>query len=1264
MVMDIRSRVFLLVNAAATALLIIFVPGNTVSYTAETNGWAAAVGGRNRPQARTSVCDGVSAESAESLQPRLQVNQEHDAQIEAAAFSPTHDVYATAGADGTARIWNASTHRLLRVFVGRDRLRSLAFSSDGCLLASAGGFESQAERRGSGHVWSVEKGVEVFRIDYHSPILSIAISRDRKTVLVGSQNGDAVLWSLETRTELWRYSMYEGEGLTVSRGGIDTVEFSPDGRYALTIGDRLHVWSIAALPWRPFRVSEGKTAKAVFNPRGTPLVVTAGSDPYDSSGGSDIAVSANGDVFAQSSKGRIDGFQPDSSRPIFSLDRERTGVSPPIALSPDGRRLLATDGGSRAILVDIKSDARPQTSAIAGVAPGNLVLSDDGQLLLFGRSDGRFDLWSIRESRQLGSLTPTGAVTALAISPNRQYVLASTSAKATLWSVDTQKALWSVPFSAARFLQFSPNASLCAIGDLNRLEVRRTKDGGLVTSFENEVPHQEGVLFSASDKSVLIASGPIVVMRSLATKAVQLRFGPSEEEMRWTAGLQRAGYVQGGNLYVAGAPATEDNRISLPPGIGDLPDGLVSHSLGRLSVIGATGVQTFRWPVPSGHSEPVLSMALAGESLLTGSEEGTAILWSVRSGKLVSRLEGHSGYVTAVALSKDGRRALTGGDTSVRIWSIRDSVTSLERVLQTTGFVRAATLTDNDELAVAVTSDRTLWIWNTDDGRELARLVFSGKGVWVVAEPEGRFDSNQVGDNSALHWIMPDDPLRALASDIFMRDYYEPRLLPRILAGEPLPAVRPLASLNRVQPMVEIESVTWADAAAGQASLTVKVARALDEFVRGGRPTTVTTDVYDLRVFRDGQLVGRAPQWSVEWQDRRPAAEDVEIGLTEWRAQTHIALKPDGTAHLTFPVQVPRRSDMQEVTFTAYGFNEDRVKSATAARTVPVPKVTPRRGTAYVIGVGVNRTESSPSWDLQYAVNDARSLVKTVHARLRAGRQFADVVPIRLVSDHKPPEPLDGPATKAHLRTVLDRLAGRPVDAARLRPIPQAERLARAQPEDVVVLAVSSHGYTDARGIFHFVLSDIGPDQTADVTPALQARTLSSDELSAWLRDVDAGELVLIVDACHSESTVNTDGFKPGPMGSRGLGQLAYDKGMRVLAASKAREAAIERGGRVRQGLLTYALVRQGLEQGAADFQPQDGEIDLREWLAYAVQAVPRLFAEGDARGSITTPIGPGGGTRDGFQGRRRTVPRYQQPVLFDFGRRENSFRVSLLGVR
>ena len=72
--------------------------------------------------------------------------------------------------------------------------------------------------------------------------------------------------------------------------------------------------------------------------------------------------------------------------------------------------------------------------------------------------------------------------------------------------------------------------------------------------------------------------------------------------------------------------------------------------------------------------------------------------------------------------------------------------------------------------------------------------------------------------------------------------------------------------------------------------------------------------------------------------------------------------------------------------------------------------------------------------------------------------------------------------------------------------------------------------------------------------PELLKRSISSKELSLWLSPVDAEQMV--VDACHSAASIESEGFKPGPLGSKGLGQLAYDKRMRVLAASQSDQAA------------------------------------------------------------------------------------------------------------
>jgi hypothetical protein len=132
----------------------------------------------------------------------------------------------------------------------------------------------------------------------------------------------------------------------------------------------------------------------------------------------------------------------------------------------------------------------------------------------------------------------------------------------------------------------------------------------------------------------------------------------------------------------------------------------------------------------------------------------------------------------------------------------------------------------------------------------------------------------------------------------------------------------------------------------------------------------------------------------------------------------------------------------------------------------------------------------------------------------------------------------------------------------------------------------------------------------------------------------------MILDACYSSEIVEGRDFKPGPMGSRGLGQLAYDKRIRVLAASQAKQPAGE-AGRLGMGYLSYALLKDGLEKGKADWQPPDNSIWLREWLSWGVKHVPDLYSVNANDPTPTTPKG----IEVNLQG---TLP-LQTPALFDF---------------
>jgi uncharacterized caspase-like protein len=66
---------------------------------------------------------------------------------------------------------------------------------------------------------------------------------------------------------------------------------------------------------------------------------------------------------------------------------------------------------------------------------------------------------------------------------------------------------------------------------------------------------------------------------------------------------------------------------------------------------------------------------------------------------------------------------------------------------------------------------------------------------------------------------------------------------------------------------------------------------------------------------------------------------------------------------------------------------------------------------------------------------------------------------------------------------------------------------------------------------------------------------------------------------------------------------------MYILTAAQSYQAALE-AAQFGHGLLTYALVEEGLKTAAADNEPQDGILSAREWLDFATERVPQMQEE------------------------------------------------------
>jgi HEAT repeats/WD domain, G-beta repeat len=104
-----------------------------------------------------------------------------------------------------------------------------------------------------------------------------------------------------------------------------------------------------------------------------------------------------------------------------------------------------------------------------------------------------------------------------------------------------------------------------------------------------------------------------------------------------------------------------------------LGDQLDSRAGGRTSLLNTLTTTPIRASL-TGHTDSVFAMAraAAGPTALTGSDDGTAIVWDLANLTRPARqatLTSHTAPVSAVALGADGRTALTGGyDRTAILW--------------------------------------------------------------------------------------------------------------------------------------------------------------------------------------------------------------------------------------------------------------------------------------------------------------------------------------------------------------------------------------------------------------------------------------------------------------------------------------------------------------------------------------------------------------------------------------------------------------------
>jgi WD40 repeat protein len=161
--------------------------------------------------------------------------------------------------------------------------------------------------------------------------------------------------------------------------------------------------------------------------------------------------------------------------------------------------------------------------------------------------------------------------------------------------------------------------------------------------------------------------------------------------------------------------------------------------------------------VLTGHQAGVNAVAVTpdGRLAVSGSWDRTLRIWDLESGAEQRRLEGHEGAVCAVALTPEGRLAISAShDHTLRIWDI-ETGEERRRLEGHEGAVYAVAVTPDGRLALSASWDRTLRLWDLKTGQERGRLRSDEGAVKAVAlTPDGRLAVTGSDDRTLRVWVL------------------------------------------------------------------------------------------------------------------------------------------------------------------------------------------------------------------------------------------------------------------------------------------------------------------------------------------------------------------------------------------------------------------------------------------------------------------------------------------------------------------------------
>lgn len=489
----------------------------------------------------------------------------HAGDITALAIAPDGKIAASAGDDGTVRIWDLATGREKTVLTrenpdGADKRaipNCIVFSPDGSLFAV--GFDNGVQ------LWKTAdwKPTSNFS-DSVAGVEFIAFSPDGRKIATGERKPeiDLSVTGIDTAPDLEITDLETNEVVRSIHGAYGPLAFHPNGKMLVFTGSKGEIFFLDLEsdendpPGVKLKDDDDRLAALVFDQTGDHLYSLAdtaafvGGDirvwrPADHKLGSTRGFKSEGVLLSAPGTTNIvisEGMFADNSLTIVNsqtgsvaggVSREVADVQAPASISRDGRIIIAVGkNGHDFHVIDLKEGKNLLTLQGYTTVVTSLVFTPDGKDLIAGYDDERLIWWNVDEGTIRQAVTaqdnkPTigfssGTGTAL-VSPDAKYFLTEGSVYSRFDATTGRLAGPDLTSTTDVAVAFSSDGKLLGFADKNAIRLYAAATGKLVKRFPlvAKSDSRSPKIALSSDGRMIAIAGPTVAIRDVATGTIK-----------------------------------------------------------------------------------------------------------------------------------------------------------------------------------------------------------------------------------------------------------------------------------------------------------------------------------------------------------------------------------------------------------------------------------------------------------------------------------------------------------------------------------------------------------------------------------------------------------------------------------------------------------------------------------------------------------------------------------------------------------------------